>query len=142
MNSPTLLVLLLRLAGTVELLAFTAVVMPRAEMARFHYSLGLGEFPSLGITDFMIRQASYTYAVHGIVLWLLSTNLNRYRPLIALTGLSYTVAGPLFAWIDWTSGMPPWWTVFDGLACLLFGMAILILLSRIRAQATTSEPEK
>ena len=127
MNKQLLLKWLLRVAGIVEILAFIAVVMPRSWMEVSHEWLGMGEMPGGPIIMFMIRQASYTYGMHGISLWILSLDVNRFRPLVILNGVSLLLAGPLFFAIDYSAGMPWWWTIQDPLACGLFGAAILWL---------------
>jgi hypothetical protein len=128
MNEKQIQVWLLRLAGTFELLAFFAVIMPRTWMEIAHSWLGLGEMPGGPILMFMIRQASYTYGMHGLSLWVLSLNVDRFRPLIVLNGISFLLAGPIFFLIDYTSGMPLWWTMGDTLGCGLLG-AVLLWLS-------------
>jgi hypothetical protein len=119
----------LRLAGVMEILAFFAVVMPRSWMESSHVWLGLGEMVAGPITMFMIREASYTYGVHGIILCILASDVVRYRPLVLLTGISYLVAGVVFFVIDYTAGLPLWWTVGDSLAVGCFG-AVVLWLSR------------
>ncbi len=118
---------LLRLAGAVEILAFIAVVMPRSWMEASHTWLGLGEMPGGAVTMFMIRQASYAYGMHGISLWVLAWDVNRFRPLVILNGISFLLAAPVFFVIDYTSGMPPWWMAADTLGCAFFGAALLWL---------------
>ncbi len=118
---------LLRYAGTVEILAFFAAVMPRAWMESSHTWLGLGELPTGPITMFMIRQASYAYGMHGISLWVLASNVERFRPLVLLNGISYLLAAPVFFLIDYTSGVPKWWTAVDDFGCGFFGLALLWL---------------
>ncbi len=127
MNHQRLQAWLLRLVGTTELLAFVAVVMPRAWMELAHAWLGLGDMPGGAVTMFMIRQASYTYGMHGISLWVLATDVDRFRPLLLLNGISFLLAAPVFCIIDHTSGVPWWWTVVDTLACGFFGVALLWL---------------
>lgn len=68
MNRQHLQSWLLRLAGSVEILAFAAVMMPRSWMEASHAWLGLGEMPGGPVIMFMIRQASYAYGMHGISL--------------------------------------------------------------------------
>jgi len=41
---------------------------------------------------FMIRQASYVYGMHGASLWVLATDVRRFRPLIVFNGISFTLA--------------------------------------------------
>ena len=130
MNRLRLQAWLLRLAGAVEILAFIAVVMPRSWMEMSHTGLGLGTMPDAPVLMFLIRQASYTYGVHGISLWVLASNVERFRPLIVLNGIAFLVAGPVFYLIDYTSGMPWWWALADPLSCFCFGAALLWLTRR------------
>jgi hypothetical protein len=62
----------LRISGTAEAGAFFAAAMPRQWMEAAHRWLGLGEMPQGAVADFIIRQASFTYGLHGLLLWLLS----------------------------------------------------------------------
>ena len=127
MNRQLLQSWLLRLAGLVEIFAFVAVVMPRSWMEVSHAWLGLGEMPGGTIIMFMIRQASYAYGVHGISLWILASDVARFRPLVRLNGVSFLVASPVFFVIDITSGTPFFWTVIDTLGCAFFGVSLLWL---------------
>jgi len=127
MNRLRLQAWLLRLAGAVEILAFIAVVMPRSWMEISHAWLGLGEMRGGPVLIFMIRQASYSYGMHGISLWVIASNVERFRPLVILNGIAFLIAGPLFFLIDYTSGMPWWWTVEDSLSCFCLGAALLWL---------------
>src|SRR5215210_5303511 len=97
------LVWLLRLVGLSEMLAFFAVVMPRSWMEASHAWLGMGEMPRGGLLMFMIRQASYTYGMHGVSLWVLASNVARFRPLILLNGVSFLLAGLVFLAIDYST---------------------------------------
>jgi hypothetical protein len=116
---------LLRLAGAFEILAFIAVVMPRSWMEISHAWLGLGGMPHGPVLMFLIRQASYTYGMHGISLWVLAVDVNRFRPLIIVNGIAYLLAAPVFWTIDYTTGMPLWWAIGDSLGCGFLGAALL-----------------
>jgi hypothetical protein len=130
MNSQRLQSWLLRVAGAVEILAFFAVIMPRSWMEVSHAWLGMGEMPSGPVIMFMIRQASYTYGMHGVSLWILASDVTRFRTLILLNAIAYLLAAPVFFLIDLTSGMPWFWTVGDSLSCGFFGAALLLLNRR------------
>jgi hypothetical protein len=130
MNSRRLLAWLLRLAGAFEIPAFFAVVMPRSWMEVTHAWLGMGEMASGPLVMFMIRQASFTYGMHGVSLWVIASDVVRFRALVILNGIAYLFAGPIFFLIDWTAGMPWWWTVADALGCGVAGVAILLLSLR------------
>jgi hypothetical protein len=127
MNRERLLTLVLRLSGTINALAFFSVVMPREWMEISHEWLGMGTMPRGAVVDFMIRQASYVYGAHGITLWLLASDVQRYRPLVRFTGWVYLLAAPAFVAIEWTAGMPWFWMVGDGIGCGSFGVVVLWL---------------
>lgn len=127
MNKQQLLKLLLRVAAIFEMLAFIAVVMPRSWMEVSHEWLGMGQMPDGPLIMFLIRQASYTYGAHGILMWALSLDVDRFRPIIILTGITFLVAAPVFFLIDYTYRMPLWWTLSDPIACGFLGAAILWL---------------
>ena len=125
MNKEGIQKVLLRLAGAFEILAFIAVVMPRSWMELSHEWLGLGQMPHGPVLMFLIRQASYTYGMHGLSLWILAHDVKRFRPLIILNGIAYLLAAPVFFTIDYTTQMPFWWTVGDSLGCGFLGAVLL-----------------
>ncbi len=127
MNIDRLQSWVLRLTGATEILAFISVVMPRAWMESAHSWLGLGVMPEGPLIMFMIRQASYAYGMHGVSLWLMATDVRRYQPLIVFNAISFVIASFVFVVIDYTTGMPLWWTFVDGFGCAAFGVAVLIL---------------
>ena len=130
---------LLRVAGATEILAFVAVVMPRAWMETSHEWLGLGEMVAGPVTMFVIRQASFSYGMHGIALWVLASDVVRFRPLIILNGIAFLIALPVFFAIDYTSGLPLWWAVGDSVVCGLFGVVLLLLTAQTRRPSPPSE---
>ncbi|HLL17129.1 MAG TPA: hypothetical protein VK388_18865 [Pyrinomonadaceae bacterium] len=127
MNRQRLQSLLLRAAGSVEILAFVAVLMPRSWMESSHAWLGLGEMPRGAVLMYMIRQASYVYGMHGILMWILASDVVRYRPPIRFTGITFLVAAPVFLVIDHTAGMPLYWTLLEAAGCAFFGATLLWL---------------
>ena len=139
MDRQGLQALLLRLAGALEILAFIAVVMPRSWMEVSHAWLGLGQMPGGPVLMFMIRQASYTYGMHGISLWVIASNVERFRLLIIFNGIAYLLAGPVFFLIDVSAGMPLWWTIGDTFGCAILG-ALLLLLTRPQKGTRSTKP--
>jgi len=127
MTSEKLQAWVLRLAGIVEILAFFAVVMPRSWMEASHTWLGMGEMPDGPLIMFMIRQASYAYGMHGVSLWLLATDVRRYRLLVLFNAVAFSIAAVVFAAIDYFVGMPLWWTIGDVFSCASVGVALLLL---------------
>ena len=96
-------------------------------METTHAWLGMGEMASGALLMFMIRQASYAYGMHGLSLLVIASDVDRFRALVILNGIAYLLAGPSFFWIDYSAGMPWWWTVADAFGCGLTGLAILLL---------------
>jgi hypothetical protein len=137
MNKEKIQKILLRVAGVFEILAFIAVVMPRSWMEISHEWLGLGGMPHGPVLMFLIRQASYTYGMHGVSLWVLSFDVKRFRPLVILNGVAYLLAAPVFVAIDYNSGMPLWWTIGDSAGCGFLG-AVLLWCSLRRPTADAS----
>jgi hypothetical protein len=136
MNRPGLLPWVLRAAGVTEILAFGAVVMPRGWMQAAHQWLGMGTLPEAPVLDFMIRQASFCYGLHGIALLIIAADPARYRPLVWFTAIGYALAGPVFVLIDLSSGMPLWWIIADGGGCFVLGLVIWCLLPSRSDEAT------
>ncbi|HKO98489.1 MAG TPA: hypothetical protein VJU86_15940 [Pyrinomonadaceae bacterium] len=130
MNNQQAQAWLLRLTGATEILAFIAVVMPRSWMESSHLWLGMGVMPDGPLIDFMIRQASYVYGMHGVSLFILASDVVRFRTLVIFNGISFLLAGPVFFLIDYSAGVPMWWTAVDTLGCAFFGAALLWLNRR------------
>jgi hypothetical protein len=103
-----------------------------------HAWLGLGQMPAGSILMFMIRQASYSYGMHGISLWILGRDVERFRPLVRFNGVAFLLAAAIFFLIDYTSDLPIWWTLFDSCSCGFFGAAVLWLTRRERYGAATT----
>jgi hypothetical protein len=128
MNYQQLQAWALRLVGTVEMLAFGAVVLPREWMEAVHGRLGLAEMPTGPVFDSVMRQVSFTYGLHGVALWIIASDVVRYRPLVVFTGIGYLLAGPVFLLIDLTAGLPGFWLAGNGGSCVLVGLIVLGLL--------------
>src|SRR4030095_3254128 len=96
-------------------------------METSHAWLGLGVMPDGPIIMFMIRQASYFYGAHGVLLWLMAGDVIRFRPLVRFTGVMFLLAAPVFFIIDYTAGMPVFWTAADTVSSVFLGTALLWL---------------
>jgi len=138
MNWQLLQAWVLRLVGTVEVFAFGAVVLPHAWMETTHRWLNLTQMPQGAVFDSVMRQVSFTYGLHGVALWLIASDVVRYRPLVILTAIGYLLAGPVFLVIDLGNGMPGSWVAGNGGSCLLIGALLLGLLWAERARAKST----
>ncbi|MCA9054063.1 MAG: hypothetical protein KDA75_09515 [Planctomycetaceae bacterium] len=117
---------LLRLGACVEMLAFPWVIAPRDWMELSHLWLGMGEMPAGTVVDFTIRQSSFFYGMHGVLMWWLSHDVLRFRPLVRLIGYTFLLFGPVFLIIDWSTGTPLWWTLCDPAVTAIFGGLVLM----------------
>jgi hypothetical protein len=110
------------------MLAFGAVFMPSAWMEFIHSRMGLMEMPKGPVFDSVMRQVSFTYGVHGVALWLIATDVGRYRPLVILTVVGYLLAAPVFFVVDLSNNMPWSWIAGNGGSCLLIGLLLMGLV--------------
>ena len=139
MNAEKMQVLVLRTVGSVECLAFAAVVIPFQWMGVVHAWLGLGEMPDGVVLRYLIREVALVDGLHGVLLLLLARDVERFRPLIIFTGFSYLLGGPVFALGAATAGMPWFWVLGVGLSCLAVGI-ILLWLTKVSLTRRCSEP--
>lgn len=128
-----LLKIVLRIAGSVSMLALIAVFMPRSWMDFCNRGLGLGPLPEGPVFEYLARTISFLYATLGVLLWVLSGDLPRYRPVILAYGLANLVFGAVLIWIDWhlTAGLPLWWRAWEGPFVLTYSATVLMLSFRL-----------
>jgi len=117
----------LRFVAIVQMLTLGIVFVPEGWLAEWHAWLGLGPMPDAAFLRYVVRGASYCQAAIGLLLWVMATDVVRYRPLVITTGAIYLVGGPAFYFIDAVAGLPRWWCLMDGVSCLLIGGVLLAL---------------
>jgi hypothetical protein len=122
-----LLVLLLRLAGTVMVTAFLAALVPVDWMAAAHRWLGLGEFPRTPIVDYLARSIALLYGCHGVLVLIVSGDPVRYRTIVWYLAVMNTFFGAMMLAIDIHAGMPAMWTLLEGPPVIAFGIVIGLL---------------
>jgi hypothetical protein len=125
------LVLMLRILGTVDLLAVLAVFLPLEWVAKAHAWLGLGVLPEKPIIGYLTRSASALYALHGAMILFVSTDVRRYGPLIKFLAVAALVHGIILYLIDMSAGMPAFWIVLEGPLVAATG-AIVLMVQRQR----------
>ncbi len=121
------LVLFLRILGIVDLLAVAAIFLPLKWMAKAHAWLGLGEMPQQPIIDYLTRSASALYALHGAMILFISTDVQRYAPLIKFLAVAALIHGIALYLIDTIAGMPGFWIVFEGPIIAAAGVVVLLM---------------
>jgi hypothetical protein len=119
----------LRLLGCLDLLAFSSVVMPNTWFDYTNAFFGVGPFPHEPIVHYLVRSGPLLYAFHGTVLLFLSTDVNRYRPVIRFFGWGAIVQGAILVGIDTVAAMPTYWLLMEGPGFAAAGAVILVLSS-------------
>jgi hypothetical protein len=127
--------LLLRMAGSLALLATLAAFMPQAWMGAIHARLGMGELSRAPVVGYLAGSTSLLYAAMGGLMWAVSFDLRRHRPLIAYLGCASVLFGAALAGVCAVEGMPLWWTLAEGAFDVAFGAAVLALQRRLRPGA-------
>jgi hypothetical protein len=123
-------VLLLRLSGVVLLLAFGAMLLPADWMAASHRWLGMGEFPDVPLTYYLVRSVSALYGFHGVLVLLVAGDPVHFQRIVRYLGGMDIVFGLMMVSIDLHAGMPAMWTMCEGPPLVGTGVIVLYLLSR------------
>ena len=132
------LVILLRFVGVSALFALAAVLMPVSWMAATHRWLGLGERPTGPVVEYLARSLSAFYAIMGALCLVLTTDLERYRPLVRFLGLAFARMSVVLLGVDLAAGMPWWWTAFEGPPGLPVGALLLFLARPVHSKGRTA----
>ncbi len=122
-----LLRLLLAVIGCGLMMATIPVFFSTSVMATLHAWLGLGTFPAQPITIYLARSTSMLYAVHGVLMLVVSFDLQRYWPLVPVFGWLHVVIGLTMFGIDWTTPMPLYWLAGEGIPIAIAGLVIVLL---------------
>ena len=126
-----LLKLVLRIIGSAALLALFAVIMPYSWMNAIHKWLGMGELPSEPIVGYLAHSTSAFYALLGGLMWVVSFDLHRYRPVLIYIGAAIIFFGVSLFAVDLLEGMPLWWSLGEGPFNVIFGVVIFTLARRL-----------
>jgi hypothetical protein len=123
------LVCFLRFIAICQLLAFIPIFIPvHAWLPGWYSWLRLGPAPDVSpVLQYAIGGTAYFQGAIGVWLWIMLSDVDRFRRLLAATAVIYLVAVPIFYYIDVTAGLPFWWRMYDCLWCLAVGAALLIL---------------
>jgi hypothetical protein len=127
---------LLRIIGGVELCAIPFIFFPVSWMADVHDRvLGLGPLPGAPITEYLTRSLSALYALHGAVVFRLSFDVPRFRPLVPFLGGLHVLLGLVILGIDLSAGLPWWWVLGEGPGIIVGGLLVLVLSTQGEREA-------
>jgi hypothetical protein len=125
------LVFLLRFGAVLTGSAFLAIFLPVEWMAATHRWVGLGEFPRTPIVDYLARSVAAFYGFHGVLLFVISTDVVRFRPLVWYVAAMNVVFGFMLLAIDIHAGLPAYWTAFEGPPVVVIGLLVAYFNRRL-----------
>lgn len=128
------LVVVLRFAAVLLMLAFGAIVMPFEWMAATHRSLGLGDLPNTPMIGYLTRSLSALYAMHGMLLFYISCDIRRYLPLVRFLAVMGIAFGAGMIVLDIVVGLPLSWTVGEGPFIIAIAVVELWLVARVNRE--------
>lgn len=118
------LIVVLRLIAFGDFAAIVAVFLPTSVMSWGHEWLGLGPLPTEAIVGYLARSTAIFYALHGSLLFFVSTDVVRYQPVIRFLGIAIFCCGIAFGITDQFEPLPIWWRIGEGPLVMSLGAAI------------------
>ena len=106
------------------------MLLPTGWMAATHAWLGMGEFPGVPLTGYLVRSVAALYGFHGVMMLIIARDVVRYDGLVLFCGVMDIVFGTMMFAIDSHAGMPWWWTAVEGPSLAGTGVVVLYLRSR------------
>jgi hypothetical protein len=122
-----MLKLMLRVIGTSSLFALIFVAAPHSWMREIHAWLGLGTMPDTPIVWYLARSTSAFYALTGGLMWVVSFDLPRHRPVLIYLSTAVIVLGAALLIMDWWEGLPRVWALWEGPFTIVVGLVMLVL---------------
>ena len=139
MSRERVLRVLMLMVGFSMVLAFLAVVMPREWMVSSHRWLGLGEWPSGPLTEYLARRTSLLYGFLGALFVLVARDLRRNVHITKFLGVMFLILGVAHLSVDLHVGMPLYWTLSEGPPAFVVGLLMVWLnrdIARPKAETT------
>lgn len=116
---------LLRSAAMILFTGLPGILLPRVAIEKYSWLMRL-EQPNLQpLMVYLGGNAGYVFVVLGILVWLISNDVVRYRPLVIACGWMFLAGGPAYLSIDLQCPLPAWWVAMDSLSCILLGGGLL-----------------
>lgn len=101
--------------------------MPREWMAVAHEWLGMGKFPDAPIAEYLARLTSGLYAMYGLLVTVMATDVRRHARVITAQAIALVVVAGSAACLLWSSSIPRWWLIGDITMSSSFAAGTLVL---------------
>jgi hypothetical protein len=82
---------------------------------------GFGHMPDAVVLHYLLRGAGYFAITFGVLIWVIASDVVRYRPIVITVIAIFLVGAPAFYLIDSIAGLPQWFCLMDFTICLLGG---------------------
>ena len=126
--------LLLRILGWICVLALIPLVMPRSWLDVGHRYLGLGEFPTAPIAEYLARSVCALCAFYGGLLLLLAGDVRRFLSIIRYQAVAIMTLSAVGIFAGVGAGVPAFLVIADALGCWILLVPILILAARLTSE--------
>jgi len=123
--------IILRVFAIFAIPSFLCAFLPYSWMDATHRWLGLGSLPTEPIVGYLARSLSIFYAFVLGMLWLIASDIDRYRPVIRYYGATSVVIGCVLAGIDLHEGLPLSWALFEGINTVGWGVVFVVASYRL-----------
>ena len=134
--------LLLRILGGICVLAIIPLFMPRSWLEAGHQLLGLGQFPTAPIAEYLARSVSGLCTFYGGLLLLISRDVHRFVSIIKYQAITIMLLSVLGIFAGVRAGVPVFYVVADALGCWMFLLPILIFAARLQPKVTSNYETK
>ena len=116
---------ILRCMALMSLPVLGAIFAPNLTVEKLSWLVGFGQPPQTPLLPYLAAGGSFAYLILSAVLWMLSNDVARYRPLVTFIAYMCLIGVPVYLWIDTHTGMPHWWLLMDTMICLIAGFGLL-----------------
>jgi hypothetical protein len=125
--------------GCVQSLALIAVFLPREIMEQTSISLEAGSLGTTPLPAYLARLSSVLYFIHGLTLIMVAVHLPSSLGMVKWLSATTMLLGFMMFLIDFSEGMPIWWSIGEGSILLLCSAIYIVLyrLSNLEAGAAT-----
>ncbi|MCA9104540.1 MAG: hypothetical protein KDA83_03875 [Planctomycetales bacterium] len=118
---------ILVIVGATLLCATVPVFFPVAWMQALHEWLGLGVMPTDPVVIYLARSTSLLYAMHGMIVLVTAIKFRELQCLVPWIIALHAALGLALIIVDWTAGMPTYWTLGEGPGILAGAVLCLAL---------------
>jgi hypothetical protein len=98
-----------------------SILLPWAWIDSVLIWCGLGHMPDAAVLHYLLRGAGYFAMTFGVLIWVIASDVVRYRPIVITIITIFLIGAPVFYLIDAFAGLPRWWCILDFTICLLAG---------------------